>query len=222
MDNFDTTKLVFGEPDQDFGGKDMLYRISVERAVGDETTPLYINGVESKNPEEWCLAKLSVFEKEDNKKKNHSLHGAFQNKFPCQQQWLELYKSKIVDNLAKNLLDNKDKVDYPLLEEKQLEEKFSHVGNNTVSFKILEQGGNIETQFNQYDESTKKITPIKISELIGTKFRAKFILLVEGIFISSTSLSFKRRLLKCWSFQQRKRDYQDDISKYKKNIAFGS
>ena len=194
MDNFDTTKLVFGEPDQDFGGKDMLYRISVERAVGDETTPLYINGVESKNPEEWCLAKLSVFEKEDNKKKNHSLHGAFQNKFPCQQQWLELYKSKIVDNLAKNLLDNKDKVDYPLLEEKQLEEKFSHVGNNTVSFKILEQGGNIETQFNQYDESTKKITPIKISELIGTKFRAKFILLVEGIFISSTSLSLQAKI----------------------------
>ena len=193
LDNFDTATLVFADPEQDFGGKDLLYRISVERAVGeDETTPLYIHGVETKNPEEWCLAKLSVFEKD--KRKNHSLHMAFQSKFSCQVNWLENYKTKIVDSLAKNLLNNKEKVDYPLLEEKYLEEKFSHVGNNTVSFKILEQGGKIETIFNQYDESTKKITPINISELIVQKFRAKFILLVEGIFISSSTISIQAKI----------------------------
>ena len=91
--------------------------------VGDETIPLYIHGVETKNPEEWCLAKLSVFEKD--KRKNHSLQVAFQSKFSCQTNWLENYKTKIVDSLAKNLLDNHDKVDYPLLEEKHLAEKFS-------------------------------------------------------------------------------------------------
>ena len=133
----------------------MFFRISVERAIGeDETIPLYIHGVETKNPEEWCLAKLSVFEKD--KKKNHSIQVAFQNKFPCQASWLENYKTKIVDSLAKNLLDDRDKVDYPLLEEKQLEEKFIHIGNNTATFKILEHGRNVETQFNQYDEALKK------------------------------------------------------------------
>ena len=101
----------------------MLYRINVERRLEDGTMmPLYISGVETKNPEKWCLSKLSIFEKE--KKKNHSIQVSFQNKFSCQQHWLELYKSMVVDTLAKNLLNNKDKVDYPLLEEKYLEEKF--------------------------------------------------------------------------------------------------
>ena len=118
LDNLDTTTLVFSDPEQDFGGKDMFYRISVEQTVGEETTPLYIHGVETKNPEEWCLAKLSVFEKD--KRKNHSLQVAFQTKFQPQTHWLENYKTKIVDSLAKNLLDNKEKVDYPLLEEKDL------------------------------------------------------------------------------------------------------
>jgi hypothetical protein len=46
LENLDTTKLVFGEPETDFGGKDMFYRISVERRIDeDERTPLYINGV---------------------------------------------------------------------------------------------------------------------------------------------------------------------------------
>ena len=80
-------------------------------------------------------------------------------------------------------------------EEKQLEEKFSHIGNNTATFKILEQGGNVETQFNQYDEATTKITPIKISELIAQKFRAKFIILVEGIFVSSTAISIQAKIV---------------------------
>ena len=126
MENIDTTKFVFGEAETYFGGKDMLYRISVDRRsddAEDETTPLYIHGVESKNPEEWCIAKLSVFEKD--KRKNHSLQVAFQNKFPCQMSWLENYKTKIVDSLAKNLLDNRDKVDYPLLEEKKLKKNLA-------------------------------------------------------------------------------------------------
>ena len=65
---------------------------------------------------------------------------------------------------------------------------------NSITFKVLEQGGTVEISFNQYDESTKKIAPIKISELIGTKFRMKVILLVEGIFISSTSLSIQTKI----------------------------
>jgi hypothetical protein len=170
----------------------MFYRISVERRIDeDETIPLYINGVESKNNEEWCLAKLSVFEKD--KRKNHYLQVTFQNKFPCQMIWLENYKTKIVDSLAKNLLDNRDKVDYPLLEEKQLEEKFSHIGNNTATFKILEQGSNVDTQFHQYDEATKKISPINVKELEGQKFRAKFILIVEGIYIIQPQFLSKRK-----------------------------
>jgi hypothetical protein len=196
--NLDTTKLVFGEPEQDFGGKDTFFRIYVERAIGgggshqDEKTPLYIHGVESKNPEEWCLTKLSVFEKDN--KKNHSLKVAFQNKFPCQQQWLEHYKSKIVDSFAKNLLENKDYVDYPLLEVKDLEEKFSHVGNSVATFKILEQAGTVETEFNQYDEATKKITSISVKDLEGQKFKMKFIVLIDGIFISSNVISIQANI----------------------------
>jgi S-adenosylmethionine synthetase len=95
LENLDTTKLVFGEAETYFGGKDMLYRISVDRRsddAEDETTPLYIHGVESKNPEEWCIAKLSVFEKD--KRKNHSLQVAFQNKFPCQMSLVRELQNK--------------------------------------------------------------------------------------------------------------------------------
>ena len=123
LEELDPTTLVFSEPEADFAGKDVFYRINVERRLEDGTTmPLFISGVESKNPEEWCLSKLSVFEKD--KKKNHSIQVAFQSKFPCQTCWQELYKSKIVDSLAKNLMNNKDKVNRPLLEEKELEENF--------------------------------------------------------------------------------------------------
>ena len=109
LEELDPTTLVFSEPEADFAGKDVFYRINVERRLEDGTTmPLFISGVESKNPEEWCLSKLSVFEKD--KKKNHSIQVAFQSKFPCQTCWQELYKSKIVDSLAKNLMNNKDKV----------------------------------------------------------------------------------------------------------------
>jgi hypothetical protein len=108
---------------------------------------------------------------------------------------LENYKTKIVDSLAKNLLENKESVDYPSLEEQNFNEKFSHVGNYVATFKSIEQAGTVETQFNQYDEATTKITPIKISELIAQKFRAKFIILVEGIFVSSTAISIQAKIV---------------------------
>ena len=67
------------------------------------------------------FCKMNVFEKD--MKKNHSIQVAFQTKFQSQTQWFEKYKLKIVDSLAKNLLTVREKVDYPLLEEKDLEEK---------------------------------------------------------------------------------------------------
>ena len=59
LENLDTTTLVFSEPEADFGGKDIFYKINIERKLDDDTTmPLYISGVDVKNTEEWCLAKF--------------------------------------------------------------------------------------------------------------------------------------------------------------------
>ena len=70
-----------------------------------------------------------------------------------------------------------------------------HVANKNITFKLLEQGGNVETTFNQYDEATKKITPISAKDLEGQNFKMKFIVLVEGIFISSTALSIQAKIV---------------------------
>jgi hypothetical protein len=195
LDNLDPATLVFSDPEEDFAGKDVFYRINVERRLEDGTTvPLYIHGIETKSTDEWCFAKMNVFEKD--KRKNHSLQVAFQSKFQPQTLWLENYKLKIVDSLTKNLLSVRDAVDYPLLEEKYLEEKnYSHVANKNITFKLLEQGGNVETPFEQYDEATKKRKPIEAKVLERQKFKMKFIVLVEGIFVSSTALSIQAKIV---------------------------